>query len=77
MGSSNAAAGLILLGLGVMLLLLYVTGQLEWLFGLVQTVTAAHAAAPTAALPPPAAPPVLTTAAIGPRPRSPSLRAVA
>lgn len=78
MGSSNSAAGLILLGLGVMLMLLYVTGQLEWLFRLAAQVNDAR---PPAVTPPPPADPTPTgptaTAAIGPRPRSPSLRAVA
>ena len=34
MGAAGGAGGLLLLGVGVMLLMMYVTGRLEWLFAI-------------------------------------------
>lgn len=68
----NPAGGLLLMLVGVMLLLMYVTGRLEWLFGLARDVQAGRAAyaAPAAVKAPP--PPVGTTAPTPPaKPSSP------
>ena len=43
-GDSNPAAGLLLLLVGVMLLLMYVTGRLDWLFSIGKQVDAARGA---------------------------------
>lgn len=44
----NSAGGLVLLGAGVMILLMFFTGRLEWLFQLGRDVNAARTPAPAA-----------------------------
>lgn len=44
-GASGGAGGLLLLGVGVMLLMMYVTGRLEWLFAVGRDANALRAGA--------------------------------